>query len=220
MTMRPALGCSLSVAPPRQAAWSCETEMRRVHRRQRSARIHEFELAAQRRIGGDAAVVDVVDSRPVGAGVRVEFVAVAAAVEVGPHVGAPCPGSAARAIADIALAVRRHPVGEVATDGQQLDGRGAAPAIHILARLPAAQVGMLRAGLALLAFLDRLAQIGVERDRIRHLEGNERRGEKQGNLGRDAQVLSLIATGTRGILGDYRSTTRRTRIAMLDTGRL
>jgi hypothetical protein len=51
--------------------------MRRGHRRQRAARAHEFELAAEGRIGIDATVVDIVDARPAGAGMRVEFVGVA-----------------------------------------------------------------------------------------------------------------------------------------------
>lgn len=76
----------------RQAARHGDTETRRVHRRQRPARIHEFEFAAQRRIVRDAAVVDIVDGRPVGPGIGVVFVAVAGAIDVAHML--PCQGTA------------------------------------------------------------------------------------------------------------------------------
>jgi len=50
------------------AARHGDREMRRIDRRHRSARIHEFELAAQRRIVGDTAIVDVINAGPVAAG--------------------------------------------------------------------------------------------------------------------------------------------------------
>ena len=49
--------------------------MRSGHRRQQTAWVHEFELAAQRRIGVNAVVIDVVDARPPL--VRLEFVGMA-----------------------------------------------------------------------------------------------------------------------------------------------
>jgi len=67
-----------------QATRHGDGEMWGIDRRHRSARIHELELAAQRRIVGDAAIIDVVDAGPVGAGMRMELVAVAAAVDVRP----------------------------------------------------------------------------------------------------------------------------------------
>ena len=170
----------------RQAARHGVAEMRRVHRRQRPARIHELELAAQRRIGIDAAIVDVIDARPEGPGMGMEFVAVAAAVDVRPHVAVPGHGkvSGMRTAAGIALAIRRHAVGEVAADAHQLDRRRAAPAIHVPARLPAAEVGVLRAGMGLLSLDDDAAQLAVESRCLRYVEGNERGSKQRDYFGR------------------------------------
>src|SRR5471030_2864039 len=72
---------------------SSHSQVRRIHHRERPARIEEFELATQRRIGIDAAIVDIVDARPVGARVRVETIAIAVAIDVRPHVADPGHGN-------------------------------------------------------------------------------------------------------------------------------
>ena len=46
----------------------------------------------------------------------------------------------------------RRTIGDVAGESQELDGRTATPTIHIPIGLPAAEIGMLRAGMALLDF--------------------------------------------------------------------
>ncbi len=81
-----------------------------------------------------------------------------------------------------ALRIRRHAVGEIAGHGQQLDGRRAAPAVHVPARLPATEVGLLRGGMGFRALLDHLPQLGIERRRIRHIQDHERRGKQRDDL--------------------------------------
>ena len=90
----------------------------RHHHRHRPARVHEFELAAQRRVGVDAAIVDIVDCRPHRLGMRVVLVAVAAAIDVGPDVGDPGHADEARmrSAADDAAAIHGDTVGDVAAE--------------------------------------------------------------------------------------------------------
>ena len=64
-------------------------QIRRVHDRRHAARVLDLELAAERSVGADAAVVDVIGRGPERAGMRVELVAVALPVDVGPGVDAP-----------------------------------------------------------------------------------------------------------------------------------
>jgi hypothetical protein len=171
----------LNAIEMRSAALHRKAEMRRIHHRAGSARIEEFERPAQRRIGGDAAVIDIVDPGPEGAGMGVGQVAVAAAIDVGPHVGAPRHGENAGMgpPAGVARAVDRHAIGGVAGDGQQLQRRHAAPALHVPGRLPAPFVGSLLAGMGLLALLDDPSQVGIQRGRVRHVVDDERRGEQR-----------------------------------------
>src|SRR5262245_2684259 len=73
----------------RRAVGAGERQERRVHDGRDAARVLDLELAAERSIGADAAVVDIVGRRPERARVRVELIAVALAVHVGPAVDAP-----------------------------------------------------------------------------------------------------------------------------------
>ena len=113
------------------------------------------------------------------------FVAVTAAVDVGPHVADPCHGEVAgiRALASGPFVIGRHAVGEVARVGEQLDARRAAPAIHVPAGLPAPHVGLVGARMTLLPLLDNAAQLGIERRRVRYVEHDERRGKQGHNFG-------------------------------------
>src|SRR6185295_7666726 len=66
-----------------------ERQIRRVHDRGHTARILDLELAAERRIGANAAVIDIISSGPERAGMGVELVAMAKPVDVGPAVDPP-----------------------------------------------------------------------------------------------------------------------------------
>ena len=136
-------------------------------------------------------IVDVIDARPEAAGMGVEFVGVAGAVDVRPHIGAPRHGDG------LALTVGRRAVGEVASESQKLDRRRAAPAVHLPIRLPAAEIGMLRTGMRLVALNDDGAQFGIQRRRIGHVRHHDRRGEQRDDLGRDAHAATLHPNGSR-----------------------
>src|ERR687895_485580 len=85
----PAPGRDQLARSRRLAARDGEAEERRIHRRRHAARVLHLELAAERGVLADAAVVDVVGPRPVAAGMGVKLVAMAAAVDVGPGGGLP-----------------------------------------------------------------------------------------------------------------------------------
>src|SRR5258708_5596753 len=123
----------------------------------------------------------------------------AAAVDVRPHVGPPCHGKIAGmwALTGGALAIRRHTIGNVAADGEQLDGRYAAPGFHVPCRLPATEIGTLRAvGMGFRSLHDCRAQFGIERRRVRYVEENDRRGEQGDDLGPGVHVPSYTLTSS------------------------
>src|SRR5207302_10754607 len=124
----------------------------------------------------------------------VELVAVAAAIDVGPHVG--LPGDRHR----LALTIAGDAVGVVACVGKQLDRGDATPLVHLPARLPTTEIGMLRAGVELLLLLDHRLEIDIERGAIRHLEVHDRRREERENVEAAGHIApSLVAlSGQRG----------------------
>ncbi len=126
-------------------------------------------------------VLEVVNARPVAARMRVEFVGVAAAFDVRPHVAVLGHGKVTRMRAgpDVALAVHGYPFCEVAGMGQQLDGRRAAPAVHVPGRLPAALIERVGALLHRLPLLDDAPQVGRQRGRVGHLQTEYQRGEQR-----------------------------------------
>ena len=195
------LGMNGLVDPARLAAGHREAQMGGVHIRRRATRIEEFQLAAERRIGTDAPVIDIVYARPVGAGMRMGLVGVAAAIDVRPHVGAPGHREIAgmRAGADITRAIRRHAIGDVASDCEQLDGRRPAPPIHVVGRLPAALIGAFAAVIRPLTFQDHPPQVGVERRRVGHVEQHQWRCKKRDDFEGFTGHVPILCQAQRSI---------------------
>ena len=156
----------------RGAVRSGKRQGRRVHDRSHAARVLDLELAAERRIGADAAVVDIVRGRPECAGMRVELVAVAVAVDVGPRVDPPAE------VVPLTGAVDGDLVGDGPAKRQHLLHRRAAPLVQVPARLPAAVVRTLHGLARGLAGEDDALELGVQRLGVRQRGDHERRREK------------------------------------------
>lgn len=190
-----------------------EAQHWRVHRRCHAARVADLEFAAERGIAGDAAIVDIVGAGPEAAGMGVELVAVAAAIDVRP--GIHLPGDGDR----FARAVRCGAARQVARRRQHRVGRRAAPIGQVPGRLPAAQVGMLDRGMRGRPRPDRRGERRIDDRRFGDIRHDHRRGEIGPELrlgdGRhvtsNASALARIASGQgaprRALVSNSRLTT-------------
>src|SRR5688572_15251931 len=117
-----------------RAVGAGERQVRCVHDRRHAARVLDLELAAERSVGADAAVIDVVGGRPERAGMCMELVAVAVPVDIRPAIDAP------DELVPLAGAVDGDLIHDRSAEGEHLLHRSAAPFVEIPARLPAAVV--------------------------------------------------------------------------------
>src|SRR6185503_16261122 len=162
-------------------------QVRRVHDRCHATRILYLELTAERAVGADSAVVDIIRGGPQGAGMRVELVAVPLAVDVRPRVDAPSD------LVPLPAAVDRDLIDDGLDETKHCVHRRAAPFVQVPARLPAAMVRTLHRLVGRFAGEDDALELGIQLIRAGHGRDHERRREEieQRQLRRVAACGSL-----------------------------